>query len=129
VEVEVVLGPQILLQEMVGEVLIFLLRVVVVVVAFLRVTPQLLVVLVVLLVALQLRLVEEVLEVRQLVRQELLDQQDHLLLAEQAVVVAVQTMRALEAQVVQEVSPEVVEGVAVEEHPQAVLVAMVRLVV
>jgi hypothetical protein len=90
---------------------------------------QLLVVLAALLEVLQLRLEVAVLEVRQLVRQELLERLVHPLLAEQVEVEAEQITQAQVAQAVQEDFPEAVEVVEVEVHPQAVLVAMVRLVV
>jgi hypothetical protein len=84
---------------------------------------------VVLLEVLQLRLVVAVLEVRQLVRQELLEQQAHPLLAEQVVGEVEQVTRPQAVQVVREDFPEAVVVAEVVVHPQAVLVAMVRLVV
>ena len=82
-----------------------------------------------LLVVLQLRLVVEVRLAGREERQVLQAQQAHRLPAAQAVAVAEQIMQAQVVLVVQEDSPEVVEVVEVVEHPQAVLVAMVRLVV
>ena len=67
--------------------------------------------------------------VRQLVRQELLAQQAHPLLAVQVVVAVEQVTQPQVVQVAQEDSPEAVGVVEVEVHPQEVLVAMVRLVV
>jgi hypothetical protein len=90
---------------------------------------QLLVVLEVLLVVLQLRLVVAVLEVRQQVWQELLEQQAHPLLAVQVVGEVEQVTRPQAVQVVREDSPEAAGLAEVEVHPQVVLVAMVRLVV
>ena len=94
-------------------------------------TPELLrlVVQAALLVALQLPQEVAVLEVRQLVRQELLEQQVHLLLAAQVAEGAEQTMQVLEAQVAQVVFPEAEAEEVGVVHPQAVLVPMVRLVV
>jgi hypothetical protein len=90
---------------------------------------QLLVGQVALLEALQLRLVVVVQVVRQLVGQELLEQQAHPLLAVQVAEAVEQITQVLAVQVVQEDFPEVAEVAEVEVHPQVVLVAMVRLVV
>jgi hypothetical protein len=113
------------------EVLIILPQVVVEAVASMRQLPELLKqeVREVLLEALQLPQVVVVQVVRQLVRQELLAQQVQLSLVAQVAVVVEQTMQVLAALVVQGVSPVVAVEVAVVAHPQAVLVAMVRLVV
>jgi hypothetical protein len=101
----------------------------VVAVVFLTLIPQSQVLQVALLVVLQLPLVVVVQEVRQLVRQELLERLVHPLLAVQGVGEVEQTHQAQVAQAVQEDFPEAVEVVEVEVHPQVVLVAMVRLVV
>jgi hypothetical protein len=87
------------------------------------------VVLEVLLVVLQLRLAVAVRLAGREERQVLQAQQVHLLPVEQAEVEVDQIMQAQVVLVVQEDSPEVEVEVEVEAHPQAVLVAMVRLVV
>jgi len=84
---------------------------------------------VVLLVALQLRRVVVVQVVRQLVWQELLEQQVHPLLAEQVVGEVEQVTRPQAVQVVREDFPEAVVVAEVVAQVQVVLVAMVRLVV
>jgi hypothetical protein len=90
---------------------------------------QLLVVLAALLEVLQLRLEVAVLEVRQLVRQELLERLVHPLLAVQVVVEVEQVTRPQVALEAQEDFPEAEVEEGGEVHPQVVLVAMVRLVV
>jgi hypothetical protein len=98
-------------------------------VEYLRLILQLMAVQVALLEVLQLRLAVAVRLAGRGERQVLQAQQVHLLLAEQAEVEVEQIMEAQVVLVVQEDSPEVAELAVAVEHPQVVLVAMVRLVV
>jgi len=108
-----------LLQEILVEVHTILLVVAVVAVEYLLLIQPQQVELEVLLEVLQLPQVAEE-QVEQLQeRRELLEQQVHLLLVEQAVVVVEQTVQVLVAQEAQEASPEEEVGAAEVAHPRA----------